>query len=146
MNATSNSPPPLLAQRWAFRFGFALLAGMTIVVGLAFSDHARRGRLESTSETTAVSDAKYFKMPASAQALPVKAATLNGRPLTVAALEKIEVRDTHLRRVAVDAAGWLSIYELSAAATNEERERAGGRAYLLKLAPGEYVKAHAVGP
>ena len=95
MNAAPTpNPPPLFAQPWALRLGFALLAGLTIVVGLAFSDSARRGQLEIISETTAVGDTAYFKP--SAAKLPSIGATLRGQPLYVVSAETIEVRDTHL--------------------------------------------------
>ncbi len=142
MNPSVESPQPVLAPQWAFRFGAALLAGIALVVVLATLDRQQRARLESTAETTAAGDVNYFKPPSDPKALPAVGASLSGRALLVGAIEEIDVRDTHLRRVAVDTANGLTIYELSAAATAEERERVGpGGVYLLKLAPNEYTRA-----
>lgn len=148
MNETAESPQPLFAPKWAFRFGAALLVAITLVVVLAGLDRLQRTRLETTSETTAVGDVNYFKLPADAKALPADAASLNGRSLMVVSPDAIDVRDTRLRRVAVDAASGLTVYELSTAATAEERKRVGdsGGIYLLKIAPNEYVRAQIAAP
>lgn len=139
--------PPLFAQPWALRFAFALLAGLTLVVGLAFSDRTRHGQLETTTETTAVGDTAYFKI-ADASKLPVVGAKLGEQPLYVASAETINVRDTHTLRVARGKAGEVSIYQLSSAATPEERDRVekGRKGYLLKTEPNEYVKAQIAVP
>lgn len=144
---TDSTPSPLFARPAALRFAFALLAGLTLVVGLAVADKARRGQLETVAETTSVGDTAYFKIPDPAK-LPVIGATLHGQPLHVVSAETIEVRDTHTLRVDHDAASGLTIYQLSPAATDEERDRAekGRKAYLLKTEPGEYVKAQVAAP
>ncbi len=122
--------------------GGALLAGLAVVTALAAFDRTQRARLETTSETTAVGDVRYFRPPADPKLLPVTGATFNGQPLVVASIEEIGVRDTHLRRVAVDPASGLTIYALSEAASAGEYEQMGkGGGYLLKLAPNEYVIA-----
>jgi hypothetical protein len=148
MNESAKSAQPIFSPQWAIRFGAALVVALTLVVGFASFDGTRRKQLESTSETTAAGDVKYFKPPADAKALPVVAAAWNGQRLMVSAVAEIDVRDTHVRRVGVDAASGLTIYELSEAATEEERSRvtASGAAFLLKLAPNEYVGAQVAVP
>jgi hypothetical protein len=148
MNESAKLSPPIFAPKWAIFFGAALLAALTGVVILASLDKGQRARLETTSETTAVGDVRYFQPPADLKTLPVVGAVLNGQPLLVASVETIGVRDTHLRRVGFDPARGLSIYELSAAANDEDRQRlaAAGGGYLLKLAPNDYVSARAAGP
>lgn len=136
---------PLFAPRGALRVGLVLVAGLVLIVALAIADKARRPRLESVTETTAVGDTAVFRIPAK---LPVVGATLEGQPLHVVSAETIEVRDTHTVRVAHDPAAGLTIYRLSPAATDEERDRAekGRKAYLLKVEPNEYVKAQVAAP
>jgi hypothetical protein len=138
MIESAESPAPLFAQKWAVRFGAALLAGLALVVALATFDRVQRARLESTAETTAVGDVKYFKLPAK---LPAVVTSFKATDIVVLAVDEIGVRDTHVRRL--DAPSGFTIYELSAAATDEERARvaASGATYLLKLAPNEYAGA-----
>lgn len=147
MKDSANSPL-LFAPKWALGLGLALVAVIALVTVLARIDRLRRERLETTSETTAVGDARYFQPALDPKELSVAGATLNGQPLIVAWGEKIDVRDTHLRRVAVDAASGLTIYELAEAATGEERERVAkaGGGYLLKLSPDDYVSARPAKP
>ena len=135
-------PPAVYAQSWLVRFGFALVAAFTLILGLAFLDHSHRQQLETVSETTAVGDTHYFQLP-SAAAPPAIGAMLGGQPLYVAETQPFEVRDTHTRRVGGDAERGLAIYELSPAATDAERGRIGRsrRAYLLKTDVNQYVTA-----
>ncbi len=148
MNDSAAQPPPLFAPKWALVFGVALLAAFAVVVILAGLDRRGRERLESTAETTAVGDVRFFIRPLDPQAYPVAGATWEGQALVVASGEELDVRDTHLRRAGFDSSNGLTIYELSAAASDAERERvakSGGR-HLLKLAPNDYVSARAAGP
>ncbi|MEA3211739.1 MAG: hypothetical protein QOE70_4796 [Chthoniobacter sp.] len=138
--------PPLFAQPWAVRLGFALLVGFTLIVGLTFSDHSRRTQLETSSETTAVGDVVYFAGPDDPTKLPVLAARLNGKPLFVLNSDRIGVRDTHLTRVGKDPASGLSIYQHSPRATLEERARLTKGTYLLKTGTNEYARAQELSP
>jgi len=133
-------PSPIHAQLWAVRLGAALLVAFVVILGLAFSDNARRRQLETTSEMTAVGDTHYFQPPDAAK-LPAAAATLDGRPLYLTDANSFFVRETHARRVARDPAGGVDIYALSHGATDEERQRLGGhrRAFLLKTGANEFV-------
>jgi hypothetical protein len=145
MNESAKSSQPIFSPQWAVRFGAALVVALTLVVGLASFDGTRRKQLESTSETTAVGDVNYFKPPAK---LPAVVASFKATDVVVSSAEEIGVRDTHVRRVAVDVASGPAIYELSAAASDEERARvaASGAAFLLKLAPNEFVGAKTAVP
>ena len=146
MNESAESSPPLVAPKWALGFGIALLAAMSLVVVLAGLDRRQRARLETTSETTAVGDVRYFQPPADLKLLPVIGATLNGQPLTVASMENVGIRDTRVRRAGFDPSNGLTIYELAGVATAEDHERLGeGGGYLLKLSPNEYVQARPTG-
>ena len=140
-------PPAVYAQAWLVRFGFALVAAFTVILGLAFFDQSHRQELETVSETTAVGDTHFFPAPADLSRLPTVGAMLDGQPLYVAEMKPFEVRDTHTRRVGRDAERGMAIYELSPAATDVERERVGRnrRAYLLKVAVNQYVAAAPAG-
>lgn len=142
-SAPEDSTSTIYAQPWAVRLGFALLAALTVILGLAFFDNSHRKELETTSETTALGDTRFFQSPADASRLPAVGATLEGQPLYVADMKSIEVRDTRTHRVGSDPERGLAIYELSATASDAERARLGGnsRTFLLKTAPGQYVIA-----
>ena len=148
MNETPNPSPAVSAQPWAVKLGLAWLVAFTLMLGFVFFDHAHRKDLETVSETTAVGDAHFFQAPADATRMPAVGANLNGQPLYVADLTPVEARDTHTHRVGTDADRGLGIYELSAAATNAERERVGTkrRAFLLKVAEDQWVIARPAGP
>lgn len=142
-SAPEDSTSTIYAQPWAVRLGFALIAALTLILGLAFFDNSRRKELETSSETTALGDTHFFQSPADASRLPAVGAILAGQPLYVADLKPIEVRDTRTHRVGTDAERGLSIYELSPTASDAERARISGwqRYFLLKTAPGQYVIA-----
>ncbi len=143
MSSPETSPSTVYGQAWAIRLGFALVAALTLILGLAFFDNTRRKELETVSETTAVGDLHFFQPPADLARLPAVGATLNGQQLYVTEMKRIEVRDTHTRRAGHDAERGLAIYELSPAATDAERGRVGPhrRAYLLKTGVNQYVAA-----
>src|SRR5260221_397439 len=133
MNESPPSPPAIHAQPWAVRIGSALLAAFVLIIALTYFDNAHRRQLETVLETTAVGDTHYFQPPDPAK-LPGVAATLDGRPLYIIDAKPFDARDTHTRHVGHDPASGVEIYELSAAATDAERERLGRnrRAFLLK--------------
>ena len=135
-------PPAVYAPAWAVRFGFALVAAFTLILGMVFFDNSHRRQLETVSETTAVGDTRYFRPP-SAAGFPAVGAMFEGRPLSVVEGKPFEVRDTHTRRVGDDPGHGVAIYELSPAATDAERGRVGRnrRAYLLKTDVNQYVAA-----
>jgi hypothetical protein len=128
-------------QPWAIRFGTAVIVAFTLIVGLAFLDSGKRKELEASTETTAVGDTAFFKLPDPARA-PEPAAVLDGRPLIFAGSKPLDLRDTHTRRVGRDAERGLSIYELADSALPAEKTRVGnGRVLLLKVAVNQYVTA-----
>lgn len=137
------SESTMYAQPWAIRLGFAVIAALTLILGLGFFDNGHRKELETVAETTSVGDTRFFQAPADVSRLPAVGAVLDGQPLYVAEMKPVEVRDTHTRRAGTDAERGLAIYELSPAATDEERRRVGTkhRAFLLKTAIGQYVAA-----
>jgi len=139
-------PSSVYAQPWAIRFGFAVLVGFTLLVGLAFMDSGKRAELESTAETTAVGDMAFLALPDPAKAAaPV--ATFDGAPLSLVDAKPVEIRDTHTRRVGRDAERGVSIYELAETATAAEKARLGsGRTLLLKTAVNQFVTARPAAP
>jgi hypothetical protein len=130
--------PPVYAQSWLVRFGFALVAALTLIVGLAFFDNSRRRELETVAETTAVGDTQFFQIPT--EAIEV---SFEGRPIAVKRFEPFELRDTHTRRAGRAADAGVMVYELAPTATDEERERVGRgrRVYLLKTGINRYLAA-----
>ena len=146
MNAAPDFPT-LFARPQALRFGLAVFVGLSLVVFHVTLDNSVRRSLETVSEITAVGDTAYFQL-AKVVKLPVVGVMLRGEPLYVVSAETIEVRDTHTLLVERDAVRDLRIYQLSAAGTDEERDRAekGRKAYLLKTAPNQYVKAQVAAP
>jgi hypothetical protein len=125
----------IYAQPWAVRIGAVLLCAFAAIVALAFFDNAQRAMLETVAETTAVGDTAYFHLPEAAK-LPMVVAKLEGRPLSLADVNPIDLRETHTRRVGEDASAGVKIYALSAAATASERQRAGGGTSVSLLKAG----------
>lgn len=143
-SSPENVPPAVYAQPWGVRFGFLLVIGLTLIVGLSFFDNARRPQLETVSETTAVGDTHYF-VPPEVDKLPVVGATLEGKPLQVTARKQLDLRDTHMRRIGTDAQTGLTVYTLADTAIEAERDKVGKtrEVLLLKTAPNQYVIASA---
>lgn len=140
---SSDVPPsPILCFPWAVRIGAALLCAFAVIVALVLYDNSLRSHLETTSETTAVGDTRYFLLTAGT-ALPAVVATFQGRALTLADAKPIDLRETHTQRIGSDPAAGLEIYALSAAATATERQRVGsdGVTYLLKTGVNQFVVA-----
>ena len=135
-------PPAVYAQPWGVRFGFLLVIGLTLIVGLSFFDNARRPQLETVSETTAVGDTHFFALP-EADKLPVVAATLEGKPLYVSTRKPIDLKDTHMKRVGTDAQNGLTVYTLADTAIDAERDKVGKKpdVLLLKTSANQYVIA-----
>jgi hypothetical protein len=140
------TPPTVYAEPWAVRFGFLLVIGLTLIVGLSFFDNARRPQLETASETTSVGDTHFFVLP-EPEKLPVVGAMLDGKPLYVAAKKPFDLKDTHTKRVGQDAERGLTIYTLAETALPAEREKVGRKdgVRLLKTAVNQYVIADPAG-
>jgi len=140
---STSTSPAVYANPWALRLGFALIVGFTLILGMVSFDNAHRSSMETFSETTSVGDANYFPLPDAAH-LPVVGVTLNGKPLYVKSVEKVEVRDTHTQLAGKDDSQKLSIYTLAGSATEVEIKRVPAGVFLLKIEPGVYLAAHSV--
>jgi len=121
--------------RPAALLGAALLAGLLALTIFAALDRSRVGELERFSETTAVGDKVFYRVPQPPPQPPAPVATLQGRSLVPISYEKFEWRDTRMRAVARDPATRLTIYQ-----TREPREDA---AFFVKLRNHEYLRLRA---
>jgi hypothetical protein len=130
-----------IGLRGAMHFGFAIVAGMAVLVLVLSRDSANRAKLESFSETTAVGDQSYFKVPPRAAA-PAVAVTFQGKPLTPISVRRIELRDSKMSYAGVDDGGSLRIYTSSEPVPLEkgEAEVKGRPVYFLKSALNEYIR------
>jgi len=141
--SAASGHPPLPGARWALALGGVLLAGFLIIVVCASIDRGRRGSLETVVQVTAVEDKTYYSIPANDAGRSAAAVRLGGRSLFLVSPNTVELRDSDARRVAVDSAKGLAIYQTEDLRALPAKEQ--GNTYLLKVEPGRYVKVRPSG-
>lgn len=131
-----------MGQRWAIRLGAALLAALVLVAALAVHDNTRRGGLEHAAEVTAVGDAVFFRPNPSSDQSRAPAAIMNGQPLFPVSAKTVGIRDTDVARVGKDSSTGVSIYEARPDVRDKSKSdgKPAERFYLLKVAPGDFIK------
>ena len=124
----------------AILLGGALLGGIAGLAIFARVDRERVGVLEHFTETSAVGDKTYYRIPEPPPEPPVAVAKLAGEALVPPSYAKFEWRDTKMRPVARDPQTRLTIY-----ATREPLPEAkpGETLYFVKTAANEYLRLRA---
>ena len=126
----------------------AVLAGvfLTSLAGLclfAWHDRNQLAALESFSETSAVGDAVYYRLPTPLPEPPIPVAMLRGRALVPVSYTKLEWRDTKMRAVARDPVTRLTIYATREPLPPSAGEPRDSELFFVKTAANEYLRLRA---
>jgi len=137
-SSPASRPPLLPGARWALALGGILLAGFLIIVVCGSIDHGHRGNLETFSQVTAVEDKTYYSIPPNGAGLPAVDVRLGEGSLLLVSPNIVPLHDSDARRVAMDSATGLTLYDTEDPKALSAKER--GNTYLLKVETGKYVK------
>ncbi len=130
----------IFAQPFAIRLGAVLLVALALILILTWRDNARRSTLEVVTESSALGDTNYLRVPEPPPEPPYAAvAMLNGKPLYPAGFKRHEKREGDLVRVSVDEQTSLAIYKVPPGAKGEGKNEPEP-VYFLKIGPGEFLK------
>lgn len=141
--ATETNFPGL---RPALILGAGLLCGLGLSLALVLRDNAHRTELEVITESTAVGDTHYYKLPDPLPEEPFPAvAHFQGQPLIPTGYKQHDKREADMQPLAKDEATGLTIYQAPVKpkdreAVAKEKEAGEPPTYFIKVAPGGFLK------
>lgn len=133
----TDSGQPFPGQRAAVILGVALLAALGLTLALVLRDNAHRQEMEVLTESSAVGDTRYYKIPDPAPEEPYPAiAHLDGQALYPVGYKRHERNEADMAPLAKDDATGLTIYQTPAKA----KEQGDPQSYFIKIGPGTFLK------
>ena len=139
MNESSptDSGQPFPGQRAAVILGAALLAALGLTLALVLHDNAHRQELEVVTESSAVGDTHYYKIPDPVPEEPYPAiAHLDGQALYPVGYKRHDRNEAEMEPLGIDDATGLTIYQ-----TQPKAKEAGDpQSYFIKIGPGAFLK------
>jgi hypothetical protein len=133
----------MVGARVAGFLGGGLLVGLLVLAVFARIDRERVGKLESFSETTAVGDKVYYRVPNPVPNPPVAIASFGGKSLAPVNYEKLDLLDTHMQPAARDPKTQLTIYVSRDPLPAASGAQADDEFYFVKTASNEYLRLRA---
>lgn len=147
MTASSPTEPPpqepvpaFPGQRAAVILGLALLAMLGLSLALVLRDNAHRTELEVVTESSAVGDTHYIKLPDPLPPEPYPVvAHLHDKALVPTTYKHHEKSEAEMKPLMRDEATGVMIYQ----GPVRPKEAGDPPSYYLKIAPGEFLKVRA---